>query len=262
MNNKISIKIYMTVLLFGVIGIKSSFADDGLKIFQEAFERNAGYGNYESMVTMTLQKNSEKTHTRKMTIINLEMKNDGYRTMIIFKSPPDVDGTKILTQTHLTHDDEQWIYLPAFHRVKQISSANKTSSFMGSEFTYEDINSLNIVIPKFSYRFIANDAVSGIPCFKIERKPKYDNSAYSREIVWIDTKDYAIQKVEYYDLTGDLYKTLTLTGYKKYLNKYFRASDMLMVNHKNNNATTLDWKDYDFTRGYSKQDLSVSALNR
>lgn len=261
MNNKVSIKICVTVLLFGVLGIKASYAEDGLKIFQEALRRDAGYGNFESKVTMTLR-NKEETRIRKMTIINLEMKNDGYRSMIVFKSPPDVEGTKILTETHLTHDDEQWIYLPAFHRVKQISSANKTSPFMGSEFTYEDINSLNIVIPKFSYNFIANDPVSGIPCFKIERKPKYENSAYSREIVWIDTVNYTIQKVEYYDLSGVLYKTLTISGYKRYLDKYFRASDMQMVNHKNNNSTILDWKDYDFKGGFTKEDLSVSALNR
>ena len=70
--------------------------------------------------------------------------------------------------------------------MKQIADASKTTSFMGSEFTYEDINSLNVQLQKFSYRFVKTDDVDGTACSVVERVPRYARSGYKRQVVWID----------------------------------------------------------------------------
>ena len=71
----------------------------------------------------------------------LEVENDGDKSLSIFERPRDVKGTALLNFTHKTGTDDQWLYLPALKRVKRISSANKSGSFMGSEFAFEDITS-------------------------------------------------------------------------------------------------------------------------
>ena len=60
-----------------------------------------------------------------------------------FVSPADVKGTKFLSYSHIKKDDDQWLYLPALKRVKRIASKNKSGSFMGSEFSYEDLSSFD-----------------------------------------------------------------------------------------------------------------------
>ena len=152
-------------------------ASRGREIFAEVSARNSGYGDQQANVTMQLRRKSGATTTRVMNMATLEVPNDGARTIVSFNNPLDVKGTEVLTYTHSAADDEQWIYLPAFKRVKQISDANKTTSFMGSEFTYEDLNSLNIQLPKFDYRYLRTEELDGTQCHVVERVPRYARSA-------------------------------------------------------------------------------------
>src|SRR2546423_9149621 len=56
-----------------------------------------------------------------------------------FKSPADVRGTKTLLIEHSGKDDDIWIYLPALKKVRRLVSSNKKDSFVGTDFTYEDV---------------------------------------------------------------------------------------------------------------------------
>src|SRR4030095_1800308 len=85
----------------------------------------------------------------------------------------------MLTFTHKRGDDDQWLYLPAVKRVKRISSKNKSGSFMGSEFAYEDRASAEL--EKWSYKLLAETALQGRPCWQLERVPVDRNSGYSRQ---------------------------------------------------------------------------------
>ena len=64
--------------------------------------------------------------------------------------PKDVKGTATLTFTHKVGPDDQWLYLPALKRVKRITSENRSGSFVGSEFAYEDLGSQEL--EKYSKR--------------------------------------------------------------------------------------------------------------
>lgn len=236
--------------------------DQGRQIFAEVSRRDAGYGDQRAGVSMQLKRKSGAATTRTMEIATLEVANDGTRTIVSFDSPLDVKGTKVLTYSHDEQDDEQWIYLPAFKRVKQIADASKTTSFMGSEFTYEDLNSLNIQLDKFSYRYIKTEDVNGAACFVVERVPLYPRSGYKRQVVWIDKVKYVVVKVEYYDRKDSLQKTLSLSGYRQYAGTFWRADEMLMTNHQSGDATALRWTGYTFKNGLAVNDFSASALKR
>ena len=237
-------------------------ADEGRRIFTEVSRRDSGYSDQQAEVSMQLKRKSGAATTRAMNIAILEVPDDGTRTIVSFDSPLDVKGTKVLTYSHQVHDDEQWIYLPAFKRVKQISDAGKTTSFMGSEFTYEDINSLNIQLEKFSYRYLRSEELAGTPCFVVERVPRYARSAYKKQVVWIDKDKYVAVKVDYYDARDELIKTLTLGGFQQYLSSFWRAKEMVMTNHQNGDATLLTFTDYKFRNGLAPTDFSAAALKR
>lgn len=235
--------------------------DKGLSVALESDRRDSGFGDSTAHMLMILKNKHGQESVRKIRTSTLEVKGDGDKSLIIFDTPRDVKGTAFLNFTHKQGDDDQWIYLPALKRVKRISSRNKSGSFMGSEFAYEDIASQEV--EKYSYKWIRDESFEGRECFVIERYPvDRKNSGYTRQRVWLDQDEYREWKVEYYDRKNALLKTLTFRDYQRYLDRYWRADKMLMVNHQNGKSTELVFSDYRFRVGLKDRDFNKNSLKR
>jgi len=68
--------------------------------------------------------------------------------------------------------------------------------------------------------------------------------------------------VEYYDRKDESLKTLTVSGYKRYLNNHLRVESMLMDNTQTGKKTILSWTNYQFKTGVNKNDFQASQLDR
>ncbi len=235
--------------------------EKGLTIAREADSRLNGFGDFTADMIMVLKNKHGQKSERVLRTKNLEVKGDGDKTLSIFDTPRDVKGTAFLTFSHKTGDDDQWLYLPALKRVKRISSRNKSGSFMGSEFSYEDVSSQEV--DKYTYRWVKDEAYDGQECYVVEFYPvDSKNSGYTRQVNWIDKTEYRTLKVEYYDRKESLLKTLTMVGYSKYIDKLWKASEMNMVNHQNGKSTQLTFSNYQFGTGLSDRDFSQNSLKR
>lgn len=232
----------------------------GLEIAQEADLRDTGFIDSTAKMKMELKNKQGQTNTRQVRVKTLEVNGDGDKGLSIFDTPADIKGTASLTYSHALKPDEQWLYLPALKRVKRISSKNKSGPFMGSEFAYEDISSQEI--DKYTYKYIKDDVVNEIECFLIERYPAYKHSGYTRQQVWINKQEYRPEKIDFYDRKNVLLKTLTYSGYQKYLDKFWRADNMHMSNHQTGKSTTLSWNDYQFKTGLTDNDFNRNSLKR
>lgn len=233
----------------------------GLAIARETDRRDSGFKDFTANMRMVLRNKHGQESVREIRIRTLEVEGDGDKSLSIFDTPGDVKGTAFLTFTHKKRDDDQWLYLPALKRVKRISSRNKSGSFMGSEFAYEDIASQEI--EKYTHKWIRDEVYEGQECFVIERYPvDKKNSGYTRQVIWIDKSEYRVLKTDYYDRKDSLLKTLLFTGYRRYLNKYWRPGEMYMVNHQNGKSTLLVWTNYKFRTGLKDRDFSKNSLKR
>lgn len=233
----------------------------GLAIAREADRRDSGFGDCTANMRMVLKNKHGQESVRLIRIRILEGEDDGDKSLSIFDNPKDVKGTAFLTHAHKTGDDDQWLYLPALKRVKRITSRNKSGSFMGSEFSYEDIASQEV--EKYTYRWLRDETYDGRKCYVSERYPvdqKY--SGYSRQVTWMDKQEYRPLRVQYYDRKNALLKTLTITGYRQYLGRFWRAGEMHMVNHQNGKSTILSWSDYQFRVGLTENDFNQNSLKR
>ena len=235
--------------------------EKGLVIAKEADLRNENFGDFTANMLMILRNKHGQESKRKMRIRALEVKGDGDKSLTIFDTPRDVKGTAFLNFTHKVGDDDQWLYLPALKRVKRISSRNKSGSFMGSEFAYEDISSQEV--EKYTYKWIRDEVYDGKECFVVEYYPlDQKNSGYTRQVTWIDKDEYRVLKVEYFDRKKSHLKTLTSRGYQKYLDKYWRASEMFMNNLQSGKSTLLVWNEYKFRTGLQDKDFNKNSLKR
>lgn len=234
--------------------------EKGRRIAEEAERRNVGWRD--SIVTgnMILRDRQGQTSTRRMRILSLEGTDDGDKSVVVFNHPPDIDGTALLTHSHKKRDDDQWLFLPALRRVKRISSSNKSGSFVGSEFSYEDMS--NIEIDKYKFRFLRDDKLEDQETFVVERIPLDENSGYTKQIAWIDKAHYRTLKVDFYDRKDSRLKTLTSTKFQLYLDKYWRALNLRMVNHQTGKSTDLLWEAYKFREGLTNRDFTRASLQR
>jgi len=178
----------MKKILFINILSMALFAQSAEDVAQKSYEVISNYKSSISTTTMVLRNAQGVENIRKLEIKKLENKS-GDKSLLTFLYPTDIKDTKLLSFEVIGGDDKQWLYLPAIKRVKRISSRNKSGSFMASEFSYEDISSQNY--KNYSYSGDAEEVVvDGIKYFKITRVPKDKNSGYSKQIIFIDTKEY------------------------------------------------------------------------
>ena len=259
MRTEIGLCFAFALSLTGVV-IAESDADKGLAIAVEADRRDTGFHDFRAELTMLLRNRHGEESSRIMRSQSIEVENDGDKTLIIFDEPRDVQGTALLTYSHKTGDDDQWLYLPALKRVKRIASSNKSGPFMGSEFAYEDLASQEI--EKYAYRYVKDDEIDGQSTFVIERDPVDENSGYKRQLVWIDKAEYRPLKIEFYDRKDSLLKTLVFSDYQQYLDQYWRAERMYMENHQTGKSTLLTWKTYEFRVGLADSDFTKNSLKR
>ena len=232
----------------------------GLDISMEAKKRDLGWQDSTADMVMLLRNKQGQESIREIKIKSLEVHGDGDKSLTIFNKPRDVKGTAFLSFSHPVAADEQWLFLPALKRVKRISSRNKSGPFMGSEFAFEDLSSFEV--EKYSYKYLGVEQLNGVTNFKVEQYPVDENSGYTRRIVWLDTLEYRINKIDFYDRKDSLLKTLTFSGYKQYLAKHWRADIQEMINHQNGKSTELKWTNYDFKTGLNDSDFNRNSLKR
>ena len=234
--------------------------ETGLAIAEEARGREEGFGDFTATQAMVLRNRQGQESRRELRVQVLEVPDDGDKSLFVFDNPGDVRGTAFLVHAHREDADDQWIYLPALRRVKRINSANRSGSFMGSEFAYEDMTPPEV--EKFTYRYLRDEPCGDSTCTVTERIPVDERSNYRRHLVWRDKDELRTQKVEYYDRKDDHLKTLTLSNYGQYQERYWRAGEMEMVNHLTGKSTVLTWTDYAFGTGLDDGDFTQTSLRR
>jgi len=261
------IAIFMVAILaqLPTIAFAETPEEKGLRIAIESEKRDIGWIDSESTMVMILKNRHGQESLRLMRGKSLEVKDDGDKTLMIFDNPRDVKGTSMLTWSHKVGDDDQWLYLPALKRVKRISSSNKSGSFMGSEFSFEDLSSREV--EKYTYRHLRDepcpgDEFKGQDCYVSESFPTDKGSGYTKLVAWTEKEEYRSVKVDFYDRKESHLKTLTFTGYEKYSGKFWRPANLAIVNHQSGKSTTLRFKDYKFGTGLKSADFSQNALKR
>ena len=90
--------------------------------------------------------------------------------------------------------------------MRRISGANKTASFQGTEFTYEDLS--NRIVRKYDWKYLGDGEIDGRrrdeKTFQLEAKPRYENTGYSKLVIHLNQTKWRQEKIEFYDKAGRL----------------------------------------------------------
>jgi outer membrane lipoprotein-sorting protein len=157
-----------------------------------------------------------KNGTTSERLINQYSKDDqngNSRTMIEFGSPASVKGTRFLTMDRGNGTSDQWIYLPALRKTRRIQSGEGGGSFMGTDFSYDDISLTSRDSADDTHTLLRQESLNGNACYVIQSVPKGDFQ-YSKTITWVDTAKSFIYKIELYDKKGALVKVLEMSNFQ------------------------------------------------
>jgi len=192
----------------------------------------------EAIVTMTVV--SEQGQTRERTLSMATKLYDEGKTekrIYRFQGPADVKGTGVLVFDYESEADDVWIFLPALRKTRRIVSSQRAQSFMGSEFSYGDLNVP--ALDDYTYTLRGEERQGGEACWVIELAPKSQDIAsaegYAKKTYWISKAQHVLRRALYYDLDGKLLKELK-TDQIELLdakNQRFRPLRMEMTNQQN-----------------------------
>lgn len=238
----------------------------GYEIAMRSDNSDNGFGDSRVTATMTLRNAAGQETSRELSFQTLEREDNsvGDKSIVVFHTPADVEGTALLSHARILEPDDQWLYLPALARVRRISSANKSGPFVGSEFAFEDFTSVELNKYEHSYVETAPLEIAGetLTVDVIERTPRYENSGYSRQITYIDQEIYQVRRIEFFDRRGSHLKTLDLTDYREYGDGIWRAHALTMTNHQTGKSTELVYGEYEFGVGLTDTDFVRGVLER
>ena len=252
-------------LLFAAViapAIAETPEEKGFAIAARADRTDRGFTDSRVEMKMVLRNAAGQEASRTLALNTLEIPDEqlGDKTLIVFDSPADIDGTALLSHAKILDADDQWLYLPALKRIKRISSVNKSGPFVGSEFAFEDFTALEL--NKYTYKYLREEPCGDMTCDVVERKPRYEHSGYTRQVAWTDQRDFQVRKVDFYDRRGDLLKTLEQKEYRQYDDKFWRAHLLAMTNHQTKKSTDLIFSDFAFKTGLRDRDFVKNTLKR
>jgi len=209
--------------------------------------------------------------------ITLGRKSDdvAYKDLVMFTAPAQVKGLATLTWTYMdpARQQDSWLWVPSLKKIRKISASNADDSFMGSDFTVEDI--LTRKFEDETYTLIGSENFkgyfcefdkktyfAGTPCFMIEAKPKRSPWYYSKRVLWVDKNTGGGIYEEMYDPTGRMFKTIfkdyeiyNVDG-RDYLAQVLLEGKDLRTGHR----TVITNTDIKFEKGIPEDSLTQRAL--
>ena len=206
-------KIILAVLVFTLVGILAS-AQDASAIVEKSRNRiQADTISTRSKMVLTA-KNGAVTE-RVMDQYSKKDPKGNNRAVIVFQDPASVKGTRFLTIENTGKDNDQWIYLPSLKKVRRIAASEGSGSFMGTDFSYDDISSADRDADLDNHKLLREEKFQNKDCYVIESIPKDNTYQYSKMIQWVDKESFVTYRIELYDKKGTQVKLLEILELKE-----------------------------------------------
>lgn len=199
-------------------------------------------------VTMVLTDKKGRTRERAFWMLRTDIEDMGdqnYYTYFI--KPADVRKTGFLVHKKAEGNDDRWLYVPAVDLVKRIAADDRRASFVGSDFTYEDVSGRLPILDE--HEFLATEEVEGKTLTVVKSVPKEAKTAdYAWRKTWVDAETKLPVKEEYYNDKDEAVrrfevgKVLTVDGFPT-------AVERTMTNLEKNQFTVISFDEvsYDVT---------------
>lgn len=141
------------------------------------------------------------------------------KSVITFSAPADVAGTKFLQLQSSGSDDERYLYTPEFKRSRRIAGSNRTDSFVGTDFSYADLDGRDV--RNSSSTLLADEQVGKYDCYHLTATPTNSDAIYSKVEMWVRKDNFVPLKQIMFGKDGKAAKTLLTREVQKHEGQWF-----------------------------------------
>lgn len=201
-------------------------------IFENVDERRNSINTEKAEMNMVITDSRNRTRSRTMQFWS-KIEGENSHSLIIFSDPGNVRGTGFLSVNE-DGNTTQRLYLPSVGRIQLIGSGERGDSFMGSDFTYEDLGDQDPDDYKFEWLEEHNDK------YRV-RASKPESEQYAYVEFEIDKEKYTLLKIHYYDQDENQIKRLEAESFEKLTDQLWSPSKMTMFDLIEDRNTTIEW---------------------
>lgn len=231
---------------------------DGRAVMEAVYNRPVG-DDMRAQLTMTLTNSRGSQRVRSIQQYS-QQNADGEKKIMFFTAPADVRDTSFMTWSWDDgRPDDQWIYLPALRRVQRISADSKNDSFMGSDFTYDDLGERHPDADR--HRIVRRESINGNATIVVESIPVDSGAAFGKTLTWVLDGEWIGLRREYYNRSGVLYKTLEVQDFRREAGVWV-ITRMTMSDHGRNHSTTIELSDVQLNSGLTDDLFSERSMTR
>jgi outer membrane lipoprotein-sorting protein len=163
-------------------------------------------------------------------------------SMILITAPANDKG-----QVFLKRFNEMWNWMPNINRMIKLPPSMMSQSWMGSDFTNDDLVRMNSIVNDYIHTILGSEAINGLDCYKIELIPKPEAAVvWGKVILWISKEEYYQMKAEYYDEDKALVTTMIASDIKQMGDRKLPSKMVMIPSDKKGNETRLDMIDTKF----------------
>ncbi|HKA15510.1 MAG TPA: outer membrane lipoprotein-sorting protein [Myxococcota bacterium] len=235
-------------------------------IMDKVDARDDGDNSIEDLEMVLIDKSGAQ-RVRKLRAYGRDVGPDEY-SILFFQAPADVERTGFLTYDYKdpARDDDQWLYLPALSRTKRIASADKSGSFMGSDFSYADMTKRPL--DQYRYTLMKELDVEGQPVWQIEAVPiteqEQNETGYEKSVLFVRKDNFVVVRSVHWVKKGDRLKYFEVKKLEQ-IDGIWVATEMDMSTRKGEETlhrTVLSAKNVRFGQPLKEDFFTVRQLEK
>lgn len=249
------IVLFLGFMFFGAV----VFSQPGVEEIVDKANKTAFYEGKDGKaeVYMTITDSQGRTRERKFNILRLDIEEGGeQKYYVYFTEPSDVRDMVYMVWKHPGKDDDRWLYLPALDLVRRIAASDKRSSFVGSDFLYEDISGRALTLD--THELISSEGGN----YKVKNVPKKPgNVKFSYYYVYIDKENFMPVKSEYYNEEGEIYRKIEALEVKN-IDGHPTTVKMKATDVNNGSNTVSEFSQIEYDIGLTEDIFTERYLRR
>ncbi len=240
------------LIFFAVATLSQIKAQNATEIINRAENKFRGKKAYAEM-KMTIIR---PTWKREITMKSWSLGED--YSLVVITAPARDKGTAFLKRGR-----ELWNWQPTIERTIKMPPSMMMQSWMGSDFTNDDLVRESSLKNDFTHKLAGKEEVAGRSCYKIVLTPKPDAAVvWGKVIMWIDVKDYLEMKVEFYDEDEFLVNTIYGKDIKMLGGRLLPSVMELIPADKPGQKTIIEYLALDFNVKVDERFFSLQNLRR
>lgn len=217
-----------------------------------------------AQMEMRTIRQSETRNYYKMSLVMKGTSDGGRKMLIRVLAPATIKGTAVLSISRPGVPDETWLYLPALGKPKRISAGERGGSFMGSDFSYEDMGLMRT--NDYRYTLTGTEEVDGEEMYVVESVPVSENAkasaGYARKIWWVRKDTFTRARSETRSSSGKTLKVMRSWNVIQLASNSWFTKNMETTSVQSGSSTQLTFLEMKTNTGVSDALFSVDQMGK